>query len=496
MIVVKINNPNTISIINEASQKSTIANLKVGDIIRAKVINISNDIFILDLGKGQLVKARKDSETKFYSKSNDLSFIISDIDENKVYIKPLNEETQFINRSMIKIPNHRKEIISFLLKHELPISEEIIKQIESTKKNYGKVIDLIKNESLFNNEDFIKEDINKVLKTLILDKSMNSMENTNQTKSNKTNDDFSNKNINTVENSLGNINQIQSNKANNNFSNENIQAIENLSDNLYYNSLKNITEEKLVFLLKNELDFNLENIKLFDDILLDREKIGKKLNQVVEIINKLNKNNIENSDNNSSTQKLLNLISRANIAVFKNKQEFNKVIEEIFIELEDLKLEGQDQKTVSKFNRAIEDIKSSLKFISQIKENNYFIQIPIYINNQIKNLDIIIKREEEKAKQKKSIESFKIFISLNTNNLNTVQSLIEVIDKKLYINFKVYNEKILKKFKKNENILIKTLNKLGFKNNIINYKIFETKETLMDFSSKKYNKFNNIDMKV
>jgi len=125
-----------------------------------------------------------------------------------------------------------------------------------------------------------------------------------------------------------------------------------------------------------------------------------------------------------------------------------------------------------------------------------FIQIPIHINNSLKNLDIYIKKDTKRNK-KINPDNAKIFISLNTNNLDLVQVLIEVNKKDIFFYFLFSNKKIEKIIRCNENILSDKLKEYDFNNVVFKYSISSEKLDLTSLDlDQKESRLNTLDIRV
>lgn len=480
-----------------------LSRLKVGDILKAKVLAMVGDIITLEVG-GNLTIEAKDLSGINYNIGDMAEFIVADKADEKLFIKSnlkgLNSLETKLSKMGIKLDQNNKELIELLYKNQIPITKDVITEIMSTKNYYGKVIDLIKENDIQVDKNILNNNIKEVLKNLV----QNNNEKTSLKTTNKLSSDIKN-------NMLVNKSGLQNENNNISAKEFNLQYEKNLENNKYndisfikdfINKENNITFEKLVFMLKNNLKFNTKNLVLLDNIVLGKKNITNQIENLIKTVedNSLSKdldvNNKKNDTIKNTKDNLLEILRRFDISNIKEKDKLNLAVKELMEKFEAVKNNIFNKEVNDVFNKHFEEIKASLDFVNKLNDNMSFFQIPLYMNNSLKNLDVYIKNDSKSSKKIKT-NNTKIFISLNTNNLDLVQVLIEINKKNINLNFRVCDEKIKSIIKSNETILVKSLKEYNFDNIMFKYNISTDKISLTNIAiNESKNEFNTLDIRV
>ncbi|WP_432665123.1 hypothetical protein R9X47_02505 [Wukongibacter baidiensis] len=531
--------------------KDLLSRLKVGDLLRAKVLSMVGDSIMLEVN-GKFTLEAKDMSSIRYNVGDLIEFTVADMSEDKFIIKSNISKLALFESKLsemgIKLDDENKELIKLLFKNQIPITKENLSTISSTKNYYGKLFELIKESNLPVSSETINSDVKEALKNLITSNEV----------------DLADKSSQQVLKTMSNENQ--SNVSSN--INSSFPFINEFLDGENKNPL-----EKLVFMLKNGLDFNIKDNVLVDNIVSGKKTITSQIEGLIKLLddettsnnsakdnividksiqdndykNKLIKimqkfeaseeNSIKDSStlekglqintlknkpmgpiqksdisedenikdsinpervlqNNDQKSKLIKLMQKLDASSIKDKEEFTSTMKELFQSLDDIKNSISNSENRNLISKHIDEIKTSFDFVNRLNESMAFIQVPININNSQKNLDIYIKKDAESRKKINS-QNAKIFISLNTNNLDLVQVLIELNKKDINLNFRITNKKIRKVIENNEALLANKLKEYDFNNVIFKYSVNDEKMDLtnLDFSDKK-SKLNTLDIKV
>lgn len=466
----KISNLNSININDKLELP---LNLKIGDLINARIIKILDNLITLKIENKYIVQA-KDQSANLYNVGDKLQFVITYIGENKVEIKPYLDISQRLQEKLtlldIKTNNDKDHLIDLLYKNNIPITKENINLIESTKKHYGKLATLLENLSSYNSNNLnVNTEIKDILKHLIKEYQF------------KTKEEISTKD--NYQNSVK-PDEIIIYDRTNLFSTNNMLAKEVVK------AIKNISIEKLVFMFKNNLKFNLNNVKLIDNLLERNKTLTKQLENILPL---LEKENIDSKNLGS----IIKLFKKLNITNIKYKLNINEVYKDLIKELDLLRQNTKGKEVIQTVSRQIEELKSSIDFINKLNQNITFIQIPININNSFHNLDIFISRENKKSKKINKNDT-NIFISLDTKNLDLVQILIKIKDKNIYLNFRLKHEFVRELISNLEERLSSKLRDLGFNNVFFKYNLSNKEMNLTNLPSllNENFKFSNLDLRV
>lgn len=527
---------------NNLVNNDLISRLKVGDILKAKILAMVGDTITLEMNDKLTIEARDISMIN-YDIGDVVEFTVADIRDNTLLLKSNLSELALLENKLsdigIKLNEENKELIELFLKNEIPITKENISTIMSTKNYYGKVAQLIKENDIPINFETIINDIKEVLKNL--------MQNSDFTGSDKIGQQALktgvNENHNTSNIEFANMtNDVTNNITNNEIStplknipidllNHNTSDVNLPFASEFLNGESRVTLEKLVFMMKNNLDFTPRDIILVDNLLEGKKNITNQIENLIklldedianrdsidkavvdkEIINKeiIDKEVVDKESNVKSywssdrviehtdfKDKLLTLLKKFDLGDIREKEKFQLAMKELFEGIEDIRSSVLNNENSPVINKHIEEIKASFDFINKLNDNMVFVQIPLHINNTHKNLDIYIKKDS-KGRKKISSNNAKIFISLNTNNLDLVQVLIELNKKDINLNFKVYDEKIKKIIEANESMLSEKLKEQDFNNIIFKYNLSTDNLNIIDVDlNERKNRFNTLDLRV
>ncbi|CAH2212966.1 hypothetical protein [Tepidibacter aestuarii] len=303
----------------------------------------------------------------------------------------------------------------------------------------------------------------------------------------------------------------------------------------FLKDLKNIDfkEKDILFLFKNKFKINIDNMKNLDSLLKGEnlDDILKEINNIIDedlglgkgVTQDIKKNNphntkediqklnvIKENTTESDTQKdisndtskadtlpkedikkiiksmIQNLNTDKKIDVEKIKQDMDSLVKVLNIQNE-IKL-GESMK--GEFH----EVNQKLELLNDISNEYMYFQIP-FEYKEYKNLAEIVLSEKTKNK-KGSKNSISILISLNTHNLNRIDTMLNYDNKDLSIVFGLRDEKTKNMFEKNETKLVDVLKNIGINNININYKIKTQNEQILNNIEYINNKFSNFNMWV
>jgi hypothetical protein len=123
----------------------------------------------------------------------------------------------------------------------------------------------------------------------------------------------------------------------------------------------------------------------------------------------------------------------------------------------------------------IDVIENSARFINDLNNQHIYFQMPISSSDgKNRNAELFIMKRGSK-RRKINPDDTTMFISLSTNNMGLVESLIHVNNKNISINIRAANNKILDFFKDGINNLHIELVQRGYKLSRITYTLSEKK---------------------
>lgn len=233
--------------------------------------------------------------------------------------------------------------------------------------------------------------------------------------------------------------------------------------------LKETAIKSLLFLQKNNMKITLSNLKLTMDLFKGENFISSNLKEINDIIGQVDKfNNVKN--------KLDNLINNNNLlkdnmdrSIIKNYYDkLTEIIDEI-----NEKVSSEDKGSIKTL---LDNTNKELEYLKDINKNMTLLYYPINIKNE-EIIDNIYMFNKNKNKFKK--DKFKIFFSLNTDNLDKIDISYEIFNNKNIITFKLKDNEIANYIEENRMILEEYLDNSGIKNYSININI-STEENMFD----------------
>ncbi|KXZ40055.1 hypothetical protein SAMN05661008_01485 [Alkalithermobacter thermoalcaliphilus JW-YL-7 = DSM 7308] len=239
-----------------------------------------------------------------------------------------------------------------------------------------------------------------------------------------------------------------------------------------------LDQTDFIFLFKNNLKLNYNNIKNMDEFFKKGDNLEKILDKLYKIVS--SKEGNAKVELNTIIKKITTDISKnANLNLEKIKHELNTLTKKI----------SDSKNTYTNLNKDLENINEKLNFLNKLTNESMYFQVP-FTYNDYKNLaQIIIKHKQNKSKKVK--DDISIFVSLNTYNLGKVETLIFYKKHKLEILFLSEHNNVIDIFKANETSLIKSINSIGIKNIDIRYKVKTSKQDDLDiFRKTNYTSFD------
>ena len=200
------------------------------------------------------------------------------------------------------------------------------------------------------------------------------------------------------------------------------------------------TMVRLGQLIQLDKPMTLNSLSLLDRLNFD-EGFQRQVNELAQILSQ---------DEGFERPQLLSLLRGFDINTLQSSQDVQVYFERLMIELEAAKYGFSER---AKFPAEL--LKDSIRFLEQDQPLVTWIQMPIKIDTDIGNLDLLVK--EDYKKNSKNNNKTKILISLDTHYLDRVQASIEVQAKKINITFIVANDDIKKLFQRKISSLEKDL---------------------------------------
>lgn len=471
-------------------------NLQEGQIIKAKIKSILNEMILIELGNGKFIEAKyKDVAGHNLEKGSTYQFIVKAGDEGQILMKILGNEGLDIHHedlSIIKFleqtgmyPDKDKiQLVKLLLKAEMPVTEKMLLEITQTKLQFDKINDLLSSMKDVAEGQFLEKDLGQVLKELIKKPEQQShgdktilMDTLGTSKAMSLGAGYTSKLIEGKEQEL--LSKATDSK-NNNFTGNSGRI-----------NVEGMDFEKIIFMLKNGLKVNLKNATALNDMVFRQYPMSRQFEEIIQTL-------MNDEKTTKLGMSLKETISKMQDALIHRKPEFQEALRELYtkaelIKLKMMSLESAHQKDIV---NQLENFKNNIDFLGKLNPLQTFLQVPIEIGNIHRNLELIIVQERGKSK-KINPKDVKLLVSLETKNMAFVQALIEIKEKSITCNFRVEHEHARAVIQSHQKSLENVLIKYGFVNVYFHYAVSQRETYLINTTDKDADlKHHSVDLKV
>ena len=214
--------------------------------------------------------------------------------------------------------------------------------------------------------------------------------------------------------------------------------------------------QKLTFLVKSDVDVTLNNLSRLNKFLEQNQTINKDLGEVLELAVK------EGVIDEKSKFELLEKIKMLDLKFdgrdSEKLKDFQGNLKEVSEKL--LSTIKFSQNSSEELNQKSNNLNDNIAFLNKINDKNTLMLIPFTMNQkELENSLYVL----SKKKVAKSSENIKVYMNLNTSNLESVKILCDYSYDKLNVNFKV-KEDFLKLFETRKIELQQILESKGYEN--------------------------------
>jgi len=263
----------------------------------------------------------------------------------------------------------------------------------------------------------------------------------------------------------------ENNASNPNGSNENIKSL-----------LGQFDYQQSSLIYKNELPITLKNIFLAYDTLSEDSGITARFTKVI--------NNLDFLDlSNESLGKM--------VKILLSDDSQNEKLEQMIRIIEK---EAPDTTSKNLIEKELAVIKESSIFNKPLNEQMMYMQIPVQMNQQLKNVDIYYKKNNKKPNP----DDLTLLVALNTFNFGEVRCVVHKVKNQYNLSFGFKDEETMNYFENYKQQLVKQLENQEDKKFVISFNVksvVEMSDSLSEENSetsKGYNKANSfgIDVKI
>ncbi len=481
--------------------RGEIGSFQEGQIIKAKIKSILNEIILLELGNGKTIEAKHNNTLAHgLEKGGVYQFVVKSGEDGQILIKPLLQEgmdvqqddqgiVKFLAKAGIAPEKDKIQLVKLLLDAEMPVNEKLITEVAKTRLQFDRIDELLREAQNIGKSQFLEKDLGQVLKALMKNQELQGRDRE-QSIQIDSKDNLKNAFLGTIE-PVSNGGKIENDTQGNLLSKMAKTMGVGLEENIDRINIKEMDFDKIIFLLKNGLKINLKNATALNDIILRQFPLAKQFEEIVENLSK---------DQKTMTlgKSLSETLSKMQDALMNGKSEFTEALKDLYTKAEMVKLklmsfESEQNKDIVK---QLENFKNSIDFLGKINPLQTFLQVPLEMGNGHRNLDLFVIQERGKSK-KINPQDVKILVSLDTRNMEFVQALIEIKEKSITCNFRTVNEHAQQLIQTHQKKLEQGLEKYGFTSIYFHYAITQSEMHLMNsLRREKTKNHHSIDLKV
>lgn len=480
--------------------------LNKGDVVRAKVVEISAHKISLKLPDGNIITAALMSPVSA-KKGEQVELIVKDISGDKIFLetiktdgeKSVQLENEIKNLLMdigVKPDKKSMEIAREIIKNEMPLEKEFFNKVMDTIKAY-KNISIEKAVFLLSKNILPLEENISCLNQILEEKY-------------KIGDE-----LNKLLNNLMAIEDEKANELLKSFLNGEVKKdalpstliLEEFGKELkssgFSPETQNILKEKFVEFVKLKGDnIRFEEHEKFTELLkesgldkayldIEKESIEKFIKSTFEKINFIKKFTVKSSNEalkeNDKKEILEKIFNKFFININDSDDKdisIKNTYKEIYRKTQLIKqaLEQAGFSNKGEIFRNIENLQSNLRFLNELNNNAVYIQIPLNVFNKSHTGELYILKKKP-GKKNINTDDISLFISLDTVNLGQVDSLVNIKKKNVSINIKAESRDVIDFIKKNYMSLYNILLEKGYRIIDIKYRLIEEKVNILNINN-------------
>lgn len=253
--------------------------------------------------------------------------------------------------------------------------------------------------------------------------------------------------------------------------------------------LRQLTYEKITFALKHQLPHDMKTLESMEKLLAGKKDLSIQLEQLL--------GNIPDEGTGSSLRQLVREMGKTiQVTGEMDPAAFQQQLKALNRGLSSLTVQLMESAVGNpKLSESLEEVKNSLEFLGRLNESATYLHVPVALGQGTKPMDLYVQRDKSGKKQVNPKDT-RIFISLETHNLDTVQCLAEVREAKLDIGFKVRNKEVLAHITGLFGSLKGSLGALGYTDIMIHGMVCEKPLNLLDVVQETPETIRRIDLRV
>lgn len=484
--------------------------LKAGTIVRAKILEMTEEFILIDIKGHGVTKATLESNLVDL-KSEEVSFVVKSVMDNKVELKPLlgnddlnenlpnsirkdNSISLLLKNFNIKETDSSVLLVENLMDYKVSINEGNLNEAIKTLDKIIQLANLNENDkvillpeptleegNMLKLNQTSKEEVFKTIDQNITDETQDIFQ---EIKKQEVSGNKRNIEENTKENTKEIITPDKVNIKNLLIVGKNDYVEKEDVSSLVKEALGNSIENKeefikiISFFTKNNIKTSLNNIKNIKELNEDPVKFSKSFEKINSLIESLKEDKVTKS-----------------LKPIEHSVEFNKQnIEKDSAKIKELRgiIEDVKDNTKIALKEGLKGLENKMDFLKDMNKDLSFLFLPI--NFSEKDLEGALTILKGKKKKNPTDNKTNIFINLNTDNLGNIKISCEAISDILSININIKKEDLYL-FQSMEEQLVRSISKLGYKLDRINF-ISDKDIQIIDSMASNSNPTYCMDIKV
>lgn len=252
-----------------------------------------------------------------------------------------------------------------------------------------------------------------------------------------------------------------------------------------------------------QLDSMINSGKLSQEELAAAKLISKQLYSIISKLQTTDSNQQENSVATLKFEAAVHKINNLYIKIDKDNNDIDpvKLYKEMNSTLHELKsaMQQLSQSMREAAGNIVNNMESNLNFINQLNNYSSYVQLPLSIFNQNSTGELYMLKKGSKNK-KLDPSNMTVLISLDTNNIGRIDTLLSVDKMNISTNFRLENDEVFPILKESHKELYNSLLKKGFRLVDFTYRRMDEPLSIVNFEAEAKKEFikstNNIDITI
>lgn len=518
--------------LNVSIPEGEISKVKVGQTIKATILNVTPDEVTLKLDDGTTMSAKVQSSLNAAIGDN-IELVVKDKSQGQFILQTVKDANLLAGKLEdikdllfnLKLPINDKniDIVQNLMNLKMPVNSENMKLALSIISNFeninpqkavfmiaNKIVPDEKNVQLLNTniiKDVFKNEFTN-LENRILDIPDNNVKaqildalNTNDFKNNPKIEQLKN----VIETLITN-NDLPKNEVIQSIAKNIVSIIDELPSENKDTTFKNMDFKSIEGQLKNTIEVLKQNTKEIENIItkyenneIPHEELETQIDKLLipiksalvkdvnNILDKVKNNNDIKKDDididiNNSIKKAINEIS---IKVSKDLDSkdlnVNELYKDIYKKLESIKNIATENSSSKELTSGITNIQDNIKFINNVNNNMAYIPIPLNIDNNRTTGQLYILKNNKHARI--DSQNASLYLALDMPNLGAVGILVNVDKNNLSLNFKSESDKSIDVIRNNYPKLIEVLKNKSYNVLDVTFSVFNNEINMLNVTN-------------